>query len=72
MTLTRRARDSDSTKMTRAHHWYVVLSEKFWRALVYMNWIASHRRVDEGVTIGNCRMNHLLFADELVLHAWIF
>ena len=37
-----------------------------------MNWIDSHRRVDEGVTFGNCRMNRLLFADELVLHAWIF
>ena len=37
-----------------------------------MNWIASHRRVGEGATFGNCRMNHLLFADELVLHAWIF
>jgi len=31
-----------------------------------MNWIDSHRRVDEGVTVGNCRMNRLLFADELV------
>jgi len=27
---------------------------------------------DEGVTVGNCRMNHLLLADDLVLHAWIF
>ena len=51
---------------------YVVLSQKIWRALVYMNWIDSHRRVDEGVNFGNCRMNSLLFADELVLHAWIF
>ena len=27
---------------------------------------------DEGVTVGHYRMNSLLFADELVLHAWIF
>ena len=51
---------------------YVVLYQKFWRALVYMNWIASHRLVDEGVTVGICRMDHLFFADELVLHACIF
>jgi len=31
-----------------------------------MNWIDSNRGVDEGVTVGNSRMNHLLFADELV------
>jgi len=37
-----------------------------------MNWIDSHRRVDEVVTVGSCRMNRLLFADELFLHAWIF
>ena len=37
-----------------------------------MIWIDSHRNIDEGVTVGNCRMNHLLFADELVLHAWNF
>jgi len=37
-----------------------------------MNLIDSHRRVDEGATVANCRMNRLLFADELVLHAWIF
>ena len=43
-----------------------------WRALVYINLINSHGRVDEGVNIGNCRMNRLLFADKLVLHAWIF
>jgi len=48
---------------------YVVLFQNFWRALVCMNWIASHRRFDEGVTVGNCRMNRLLFADELVQHA---
>jgi len=37
-----------------------------------MNWIDSHRRVDEGVTVGNCRVNRFLFADELVLHASVF
>jgi len=31
----------------------------------------SRRRVDEDVTVGNFRMNRLLFADELVPHAWI-
>jgi len=39
---------------------YVILFQKIWRALVYMNLIDSHRRVDEGVTVGNCRMNRLL------------
>jgi len=48
-----------------------ILSQKIWRALVYMKWIDSHRCVDEGVTVGNCRMNRLFFADELVLHAWM-
>jgi len=42
------------------------------RALVYRNWIDSHRRVDEGATVRNCRMNRLLFTGELVLHVWIF
>jgi len=37
-----------------------------------MNWIDCHRNIDEGVTVGNCRMNRLLFADELTLNAWIF
>jgi len=37
-----------------------------------MNWIDSHRRVDEGVTVRHCRMNRLLFADGVVSHAWIF
>ena len=32
----------------------------------------SHRRVDEVVIVGNCRLDRLLFADKLVLHAWIF
>jgi len=36
-----------------------------------MKWIDSHRRVDEGVTVGKSGMNRF-FADELVLHAWIF
>ena len=27
--------------------------------------IESHRRVGQGVTVGNCRTNRLLFADEL-------
>jgi len=41
---------------------YVVLSQKIWRALVYMNLTDSHRRVDEGVTVtvGNCRTNRWL------------
>ena len=37
-----------------------------------MNWIDSHRRVDKGVTVGNCRMNRLVCAGKLVLHGWIF
>jgi len=37
-----------------------------------MNWTDSHRPVDKVVTVGNCRMNRLLFEDELGLHAWIF
>ena len=32
-----------------------------------MNWIDSHSRVDEGVTVESCRTNRLLYADELVL-----
>jgi len=36
-----------------------------------MNWIGSHKRIDEDVAVGNCRMNRLRFADELVLHALI-
>jgi len=35
-----------------------------------MNWIDSHRNINEGVTVGNRRMNRLLFPDELVLHVW--
>ena len=36
---------------------------------VYMNWIDSHSRVDEGVTVGSYRINRLLVADDLVLLA---
>jgi len=34
--------------------------------IIYMNWINSHSRF-EGVTVGSCRINRLLFADDLVL-----
>jgi len=34
-----------------------------------MNWMDSHSRVDERVTIGSCRINRLLFANNLVLLA---
>jgi len=33
-----------------------------------MNWTDGHRRVDKGVTVGKCRMDCLLFADELVAY----
>jgi len=32
-----------------------------------MNWIDSHSRVDWSVTVRSCRINRLLFADDLVL-----
>ena len=32
-----------------------------------MTWIDTHSRVDGGVTVGACRINRLLFADDLVL-----
>ena len=32
-----------------------------------MNWIDSHSRVDEGVTVGSCRINRLLFVDNFML-----
>ena len=51
---------------------YVVLSQKCRRAWSILNWIDSHRRVDKGVTVGNCRVNRFLFADEFAPHAWIF
>jgi len=34
-----------------------------------MNWIDSHSRVDNGVTVGSYRINRLLCADYLVLLA---
>jgi len=34
-----------------------------------MDWIDSHSRVDEGVTVGSYRINRLYFADDLVLLA---
>jgi len=37
--------------------------------IVYMNWTDSRSRVDEGVTVGGCWSNGLLFADDLVLLA---
>ena len=37
--------------------------------IVYINWIDSNSWVDEGVTVENYRINYLLFADDLVLHA---
>ena len=35
----------------------------------YMKWIYSHSRVDEGITIRRCRIDPLLFADDMVLLA---
>ena len=43
-----------------------VLSPLF---IEYMNWIESHSWIDEGVTLGSCRINRLHFADDLVLLA---
>ena len=37
--------------------------------IVYMNWIDSHSRVDEGVAGGSYRINRLLFSVHLVLLA---
>jgi len=39
------------------------------RGLHYKNWIDSHSRVDEVVKVGSCRINCLLFAENLVLLA---
>jgi len=52
---------------------YVALSQKTWRALIYMHLKDSHRRVDEVVTVGELQNEPfaLLFADELV-RGWIF
>ena len=35
--------------------------------IVYMNWIDKCNQADECVTIGNCKIRRLLFADDLVL-----
>jgi len=43
-----------------------VLSPLF---IVSMNWMDSHSRVDQGVTVGIYRINRLLLADDLVLFA---
>jgi len=40
-----------------------------WEPLVYISWIDSHRRVDEGLTVGSCRIKSLLFADDSALLA---
>ena len=37
--------------------------------IVYMNWIDRLSQVDKGVTIGTCKVNRLLFADDLALLA---
>jgi len=34
--------------------------------IVCMNWIGSNNQVNEGVTVRSCRINGLLFADDLV------
>ena len=34
--------------------------------VVNMNWIDSYSRVDDGVIDGSCRINSLLFVDDLV------
>jgi len=34
-----------------------------------MNWIESHSRINESVTVGSCRANRLLFVDDLLLLA---
>jgi len=34
-----------------------------------MNWIDSRSRVEEGVTVGSCKINRLLFVDDLVFLA---
>ena len=39
-------------------------------SLHHINWIDSHSRVDEDVTIGSCRITRLLFTDNLVLLAF--
>jgi len=34
--------------------------------IVCINSLDSNSRVDEGVTVGNCRINYLYFADDLI------
>jgi len=35
--------------------------------IIYMHWIDSNSRVNEGVAVGSCKINRLLFAYDLVL-----
>ncbi|MHB9337741.1 RNA-directed DNA polymerase, partial [Fusobacterium pseudoperiodonticum] len=35
--------------------------------IIYMNWIDMRSRGGVGVEVGNCRVSHLLFADDMVL-----
>ena len=37
--------------------------------VMYMNWIDKLSQIDEGVTIGRCKISRLLFADDVVLLA---
>jgi len=46
-----------------------VLSPRLFIIIVCMNWMVRHSRVDDDVTVGSCRINHLLLADILVLLA---
>ena len=39
---------------------YVALSQIIWRVLVCMEWIDSHRHVDEGATVGSSRKDCLV------------
>jgi len=32
--------------------------------IVYMNWIDNQSRVDEGVTVRSCRINHFIFCGQ--------
>jgi len=35
--------------------------------VVYLNWVDSHSRVDEGFAVSRCKINRLRFADDLLL-----
>jgi len=35
--------------------------------IIFMDWIDGHSHAGEGITIGNCRVSRLLFADDMVL-----